>query len=380
MIRAPRRFRGLGVALAMALACAPATRPPRTAKTPPPELPPAVEPAIPVPPLPPTAPPGPAPPAPSPRPALGAPQPAAPLAFAGRVRVGLATDLEEVTLPCCDGEISAEGGGVRIEVVSPVRVRSAVRGGGQSIYRLQIAALKDDRQAADLAARVAARTGAPADARFDAATGLFRVRVGRYPSREEAEGEGRKLARIGVDSFWVVSEGPGLASPALEVAQRGKARHVDGRRFVLAASEGGGVRYEGHRYRGALVVYLNDRGRLNLINELPVEDYLRGVVPVEMGPSSYPEPAALAAQAIAARTYTLRNLGEFADEGYDICATPRCQVYGGMDAEAALSDRAVAETAGRILTYGDGATREPIDALYSATCGGHTENVEVVFP
>ncbi len=136
------------------------------------------------------------------------------------------------------------------------------------------------------------------------------------------------------------------------------------------------MRWEGRRYRGRLVVYLNDRGRLNLVNELPIEQYLRGVVPRELGPGAYPELEALKAQAIAARSYTLRNLGEFADEGYDLCGTPRCQVYGGMDDEHPLSDRAVAETAGEILVY-DG---QPIDALYSATCGGHTENVEVIFP
>jgi stage II sporulation protein D len=100
------------------------------------------------------------------------------------------------------------------------------------------------------------------------------------------------------------------------------------------------------------------------------------VVPSELGPDSYPEFEALKAQAVAARSYTLRNLGGFADEGYDLCGTPKCQVYGGVGAEHPLSDRAVAETAGEVLLW-DG---EPIDALYSATCGGHTEDVEVVFP
>ncbi|HLF55596.1 MAG TPA: SpoIID/LytB domain-containing protein, partial [Thermoanaerobaculia bacterium] len=104
--------------------------------------------------------------------------------------------------------------------------------------------------------------------------------------------------------------------------------------------------------------------------------YLRGVVPRELGPGQYPELEALKAQAVAARSYTVRNLGGFSGEGYDLCAKPQCQVYGGMDDEHALSDRAVAETAGEIVTYGG----EPVDALYTATCGGHTEDVEVVFP
>jgi stage II sporulation protein D len=125
-----------------------------------------------------------------------------------------------------------------------------------------------------------------------------------------------------------------------------------------------------------MLVYLNDRGTLNLINELSLEDYLRGVVPREMGPEAYDNLDALKAQAVAARSYALRNLGEFAAEGYDICATPRCQVYGGRSAEHPLSDRAVAETAGQVLVHGGRAA----DALYSSTCGGHTEDVQVVFP
>ena len=107
-----------------------------------------------------------------------------------------------------------------------------------------------------------------------------------------------------------------------------------------------------------------------------IDDYLRGVVPREMGPKIYDNLDALKAQAVAARTYTLKNLGEFAQEGYDICATPRCQVYGGMTSEHPLSDRAVLETSAEVLLY-DGAYAE---ALYSSTCGGHTENVDVVFP
>jgi hypothetical protein len=72
----------------------------------------------------------------------------------------------------------------------------------------------------------------------------------------------------------------------------------------------------------------------------------------------------------------VRNLGEFLDEGYDICATPRCQVFGGLQDQHPRSDRAVDETEGEVLLWHG----EPIDALYSATCGGHTEDVEVVFP
>jgi len=292
------------------------------------------------------------------------------------VRIGLATDLEQVTLPCCDGEVVAALPGETLVVAAPVTVRPAGGIAGAAVYRLQIAALRDEAQAEELAARLARAGVVDSDARFDAESGLYRVRVGRHPTREAAETAARALTRHGVGASWVVSEGGGLADAALEIVQRGSVRRVEGRRFSLEAAPDAGLRVEGRRYRGRLVVYLNDRGRLNLVNELPLEAYLRGVVPRELGPGAYPELEALKAQAVAARTYTLRNLGEFADEGYDLCGTPRCQVYGGMEDEHPLSDRAIAETAGEVLLF-DG---EPIDALYSATCGGHTEDVATIFP
>ena len=296
--------------------------------------------------------------------------------FPGLVRIGLASDLDSVTLPCCEGELSVDVGGTRLDVASPLRIRPAATSTGGAYFRVQIAALKDEEQAKELARRLGKLSGEPADARFDAQAGIYRVRLGRYAERAAAAEAGRRLVRFGVDSSWIVSEGGALADAALELSHRGSSYRVAGRTFVLEASADSGVRWEGRRYRGRLVVYLNDRGRLNLVNELPIEQYLRGVVPRELGPRAYPELEALKAQAIAARSYTLRNLGEFADEGYDLCGTPRCQVYGGMDDEHPLSDRAVALTAGEILLH-DG---QPIDALYSATCGGHTENVEVIFP
>ncbi len=115
---------------------------------------------------------------------------------------------------------------------------------------------------------------------------------------------------------------------------------------------------------------------VGLINVLSLESYLRGVVPSEMGPARFPALEALKAQAVAARTYAVAHLGDHEDEGYDLCATPACQVYGGVDAERPLTDRAVARTAGVILTW-QGA---PIDAMYQSTCGGHTEDAAAILP
>jgi stage II sporulation protein D len=358
-----------GAALALVAggmgACAGARRP-----APPPAPPPAATPA-PVPAAPP-APPVEAIAVPSLAPVLPPARPRLPRA----VRIGLASDLESVTLPCCEGEVIAELGGERFALDSPVTVRPAARADSPTVWRLQATAVRDERPAREIAARLAARTGERADARFDAASGLYRVRVGGWPTRAAAESAARRFRALGLDGAWVVAEGGGIRAPALDVEHGGRVHRVSGRHFLVRAPADAGLRFDRRRYRGALEVFLNDRGHLNVVNELPLEEYLRGVVPRELGPGQYAELEALKAQAVAARSYTLRNLAGFADEGYDLCGTPQCQVYGGLDDEHPLSDRAVAETAGEVLLAGD----EIVDALYSATCGGHTEDVEVVFP
>ncbi|HYY99258.1 MAG TPA: SpoIID/LytB domain-containing protein, partial [Pyrinomonadaceae bacterium] len=98
-------------------------------------------------------------------------------------------------------------------------------------------------------------------------------------------------------------------------------------------------------------------------------------VPNELSPGGWPELEALKAQAVAARTYAVSNLGRFASEGFDLTPDTRSQVYGGRSTEHPLTDRAVAETRGRIATY-KGA---PINALYTSTCGGRTEDGENIF-
>ena len=128
-------------------------------------------------------------------------------------------------------------------------------------------------------------------------------------------------------------------------------------------------------YRGALEIFGNSRRTLTVVNELPLETYLRGVVPNELNPVAFAQVEALKAQAVAARTYIVRNLGQFKNEGYDICATDACQVYFGALTEDPLATQAVTETRGVIAAYGG----KPINALYSSTCGGRTENAEHIF-
>lgn len=128
-------------------------------------------------------------------------------------------------------------------------------------------------------------------------------------------------------------------------------------------------------YRGVFEVRAASASALTLVNVLNLEDYLRGVVPNELSPAAFPELEALKAQAVAARTYALRNMGQFRSRGYDLCATPSCQVYRGRSTEHPLTDQAVAETEGIAISYAGGL----INALYTSTCGGHTEDGGNIF-
>ncbi len=300
------------------------------------------------------------------------PAPTGPL----EVRVGLASDLTAIDLPCCDPRLELMIDGSALPLDRALRVAPSANLAERAVLRLQVAALKDEQQAHGLARRLLEATGWPADAVFDAGTGLYRVRAGRFASREQAEAGRRRLQALDLGDSWIASEGAAPAFPAFEVRRDDGRLEVAGRWLEIAAPADAGIPFGGGAYRGRLLIFLNDRGGLNVVNELDIEDYLRGVVPKEMGPELYGEIEALKAQTVAARTYAVRNLDEFAGEGYDICSTPRCQVYGGMSAEHPLSDQAIAETAGQVVLSGG----EPADTLYGATCGGHTENIEVIFP
>ncbi len=119
-------------------------------------------------------------------------------------------------------------------------------------------------------------------------------------------------------------------------------------------------------YGGSLKLQPNAYGEFSLVNHVPLEIYLRGVVPYEIGANAPAQ--AVAAQTIIARTYALRNLRRFKVDNYQLCATVHCQVYKGLNDANPISDKAIAKTAGLVLTYDN----ELIDALYSSTTGGVT--------
>jgi stage II sporulation protein D len=135
---------------------------------------------------------------------------------------------------------------------------------------------------------------------------------------------------------------------------------------LLLGGRAGNGRSDG-RYRGILELRPGVLGGLDVVNDVGLEDYVRGVVAWE-SPSSWPQEA-LKAQAVAARTYaiTTRRSGAF-----DQYPDTRSQMYGGIAAEIASTDRAVADTAGQVVTY----EGEPVVTFFFSTSGGRTEDVE----
>ncbi len=129
---------------------------------------------------------------------------------------------------------------------------------------------------------------------------------------------------------------------------------------------------EDRMYRGVIELAVRAEG-LTVVNELPVEEYLYSVLPSEM-PSSWPA-AALRAQAVAARSYTMANLGRFASRGFDLLGNVFSAAYRGMLAETPAVRAAVDDTRGLVLMDGE----KPLAAYYSANCGGHTETTAVVW-
>ena len=109
-------------------------------------------------------------------------------------------------------------------------------------------------------------------------------------------------------------------------------------------------------------------GAMLIVNEVDLEDYVRGVLPNEMS-SSWPLEA-LKAQAVAIRTLGVSRAGEHESEGFDLCDTTHCQVYRGAGSETDETNAAVSATAGEILVYDD----KPVAAYYCSTCGGKTSD------
>jgi stage II sporulation protein D len=156
-------------------------------------------------------------------------------------------------------------------------------------------------------------------------------------------------------------------------------RTIDAKKLLIEPKEPHIFTLNGSRYRGKLQIIMNAHGTgFDAVNHVPVEPYLAGVVGAEM--PDYWEPAALQAQAIAARTYCLHIKRQFGvRRHWDVRGTESHQVYLGLAGESSQVWEAVNATSGRILVLASGSGRKYFPTYYSSVCGGHTEASSSVF-
>lgn len=145
---------------------------------------------------------------------------------------------------------------------------------------------------------------------------------------------------------------------------------------TIVPSRGGTFTTGGTVYAGRATVRVSPTARLQLINTLPLETYLEGVVPHEIGDPGPDAYAALQAQAITARTYALGRIADRLGEDFDVFAGVLDQVYRGSAGASRSASAAVRDTRGLVVTRGGALAR----TYYSATCGGHTSDIARVWP
>ncbi|MBM3328331.1 MAG: SpoIID/LytB domain-containing protein [Calditrichaeota bacterium] len=223
------------------------------------------------------------------------------------------------------------------------------------------------------------------DGRLIADNVKYRVLVGRWPTEKEAKGGLepfreefaprviRQVVRPATGSLDIVEEADSSgrrfkASDGFRIATAGEATQVT----LYDVREGTGFHWErevDRKYPGVIEIAVDHRALLMAYTELPLELYLKGVVPSEM-PASYPLDA-LKAQSIAARSEVLAKMGaKHPNDPFDLCAHVHCQAYTGSTNDDKRAAKAVEETRGMVLMLNHAVA----EAVYSSTCGGHSED------
>lgn len=299
---------------------------------------------------------------------------------AGYIRIGVVPSATTIVLGSPDAEFTVTNkanGAVLFSGGGSVQVDLLTAGSVRTRYWLQTACTGStsyrDAWIAD-----AESYGYETMLEFAAHASCWRLLLGTMPagaswsSRSAFKAEAVSRGLAAADAYWreitVVT-----GDTQLQLTQGATQRVVNAPVVLDAAS--GLVTIDGATYRGKAEVWTNSGGTLAGINEVPLEAYLYGVVPRELPPEPYGLVEAQKAQAVAARTYALRNLGKRASDGYDLLPTTSDQVYGGYDAEHPVSTQAVDGTAGVVGTYGG----QLISMLYHSTSGGYTANSEDVY-
>jgi stage II sporulation protein D len=209
------------------------------------------------------------------------------------------------------------------------------------------------------------------------AAGQYQLIVGDFITRGDALRFMVELNSMGDYNPWIIKQEISAEESRplwILVGDKLTSLKVDTVLYFIPSNHQSYLSFDGRDYRGIFSLQAGPQG-IVLINTLSLEDYLKAVVPSELSPYDFREIEAHKAQAIAARTYAIKNLKKNEDLGFDLDDTPRSQFYMGLNAEHPLSTAAVDATAGEAALY----KGSLIDALYTSTCGGRTENVEEVF-
>ena len=321
------------------------------------------------------------------------------------IRVALTTDAGSAIISTTGHLMNASGKGKTLLALDTSRVRVNPRllsplsaaDNDAGLYRVIVGGAATREEIEESEKEIQKLTNEDAHTVYDTVTKTWGLAIGDKPHpREQAEELQARLEAAGFDAK--IDGPPATAQSSPATSSSGPVRLTSRSslpsREVVTSSDSGQlfassapvafasddeksspVRFNNRPYRGRIEVFTNTRGNLTVVNELGLEDYVKGVVANELSPGGYPAIEALKAQAIAARTYALKNRGQFMSQGFDILPTTRSQVYRGLTSENPLSSRAVDETRGVIATYNG----EPINALYTSTCGGRTEDAEKIF-
>ena len=218
---------------------------------------------------------------------------------------------------------------------------------------------------------------------------LRRRVLGPFASYESAEAAARRWAAAGAQpriarpaewEVWAASDSPLPADLPTRLVERRESQRLV---LELRRPEGAvvlegpirieapaGLLWQDGRYGGPFRLQADAHGGWTLLEEVPLERYLEGVVPHEIGAGS--PPAALAAQAVLARTWAVRNFIRYGVDGYHLCADTQCQVYSDPGQASAAVRAAIATTRGKVLT----AAGAPIQAVYHASNGGVAAGLE----
>lgn len=298
------------------------------------------------------------------------------------ITIGLGTNLEDIRVRSSAGmKIYEVNTGYKLIADDADEVQ--IKGSGEKItekYVILLAHAKDHKEADLLAAGFKSKIGGNVyvadDSQADAA-GVFEVKLGDFLTRGDALAKVAELNAAGLKDVWIGREDitEGTSQPIwMLISDELKSLGRESAIYFIPANPQSYLSLNGRSYRGFLIMKGSRKG-IVLVNVVSLEDYLKSVVPGELSPGLFNALEALKAQAVAARTYAIKNMGQFKEFGYDLVNTPRSQLYMGMMSEHPLSSRAVDETKGEVLRY----RGELINALYTSTCGGKTENVENVF-